>query len=103
MTWRFSGEAGESSPRFAAAGIIGCLASRQPRQFGPVNIGIEAGHEGASERGGYGRDTAGLGLIAAVGDPFAIVARAGPAREEHTGHVFVQTYFGLQGVFDPKK
>jgi hypothetical protein len=80
--------------------VLGLAATRQ---FGSVNIGIEVGHEGVSERGGHGLDTAGLGVIAAVGGPFAIVARAGPAREEHTGHVFVQTSFGLQGVFEPKK
>jgi hypothetical protein len=80
--------------------VIGFAATRQ---FGAINLGVEVGHSGASERGGHGLDTAGLGMIAVLGGPFALVARAGPARERGTGHVFVQTFFGLQGLWGPKK
>lgn len=73
------------------------------RQFGSLNLGVEIGHSGASERGGHALDTAGVGMIAALGGPFALVARAGPARERGTGHVFVQTFFGLQGLWGPQK
>jgi hypothetical protein len=73
------------------------------RQFVSVNMGVEVGHSGPSERGGHGLDTAGVGMIAALGGPFALVARAGPARERGTGHVFVQTFFGVQGLWGPEK
>jgi hypothetical protein len=73
------------------------------RQFGSVNLGVEVGHSGASQRGGHAIDTAGVGMIAALGGPLALVARAGPARERGTGHVFVQTFVGLQGLWGPRK
>lgn len=80
--------------------VLGLAATRQ---FGSFNVGIEAGHEGAAERSGHGINTAGVGIMTALTGPIALVVRAGPAQEEGTGHVFVQTYFGLQGVWGPKK
>ncbi|NUT00909.1 MAG: hypothetical protein HOP96_08055 [Sphingomonas sp.] len=80
--------------------VVGFAATRQ---VGAMNFGVEVGHSGASERGGHGLDAAGVGMTAALGGPFALVARAGPARERGTGHVFVQTFFGLQGLWGPKK
>ena len=78
--------------------VLGIAATRQ---FDAINLGVEVGHEGASEQGGHGVETAGLGMTAALGGPFSLVARAGPAREETTGHVFIQSYFGIQGIWGP--
>jgi hypothetical protein len=80
--------------------VVGVAATRQ---FGSINLGVEVGHSGASDRDGHGLDTAGVGMIAPIGGAFALVARAGPARERGSGNVFVQSFVGLQGLWGPKK
>lgn len=64
-----------------------------------VTLGVEGTYEGADAPGGHTVRALGLGGVFALGGPFALVARGGPAFEAGTGHRTVQIFLGLQGLF----